>query len=257
VDRTGAIHLPGVPCYDYDEAVEFRLELVREQLGYGVDGLYLSLRSHADQATPYRQTDFFGFNDPVVAEFRRRYGVDLRAFADARLILDDNHFCSGIEFIGGDFDRDAWHRLKGESLTRLLREVRNLVGPDFPVWFCFVGPFETMTLPEGAPPQAYLPEGIHGFARFHIDWQTWLADKLVDTLVIQCHRGMAPEHGLLPFAPGIHERGGRLVWFAPVGRRAVEWEQTAEFAARIGGLPIDGVMPYEAMHFDTVSPWRG
>lgn len=89
------------------------------------------------------------------------------------------------------------------------------------------------TFSGSTPRHAYLPEGIHGFARFHLDWQTWLAEKLVDTLVIQCHHGMAPEHGLPPFAPGIHERGGRLVWFAPVGRRALEWGQTAAFAERI------------------------
>ena len=49
---------------------------------------------------------------------------------------------------------------------------------------------------------------------------------------------------------GIHARNGRVVWFAPVGKRPIKWEQTEEFVQRIEHLPIDGVMPYEAAHFD-------
>lgn len=251
VDRTGTIYAPGIPCYDYDETIEFRLKHIRELLDYGVNGLYLSLRSHSDQATPFRQKDFFGFNDPVVEEYKRRHGKDIRKFDDAQHILDEKHFRCRMEFIGGEFDIDAWHRLKGESLTRLLREVHKLAGADFPIWLCFIGPFEGMELPAGIQNDCEnLTEGIHAFARFHIDWQTWLEEKLVDTLVVQCHRNMAPEYGVMPFEKGIHERGGRLVWFAPVGKRPIEWEQTEEFVQRVKHLTIDGVMPYEAVYFD-------
>ena len=249
-DRTGSIYLRGVPCYDYEEAVAFRLELIKEVLSYGVDGLCLSLRSHCDQSTPYRQRDFFGFNTPVVNAFKERYGVNLRDFSDCEHTHDQNHFISEWKFIGGEFDTNAWHRLKGESLTLLLKEIRKLVGPDFPVWICFLGPFERMMLPPHLKDAAYLTEGLHSFARFHIDWENWLEKKLVDAIVVQCYRGMPPEDGVLPFVSETRARGGQIYWLERALTSSLSWRDTKSFAEKIRHLPIDGVLPYEAECFD-------
>jgi hypothetical protein len=87
VSRDGTDHIEGVPCYAYPEVREYRLNQVREIIDeYDVDGIYLSMRSHS--SWPYRGEHRepvegsgargYGYNAPVVAEYRRRYGVDPR-----------------------------------------------------------------------------------------------------------------------------------------------------------------------------------
>jgi hypothetical protein len=49
-----------------------------------------------------RYRDEFGFNEPIVKEFKRRHGVDIRT---------------------EPFDKEAWYRLRGEYLTQFLREL--------------------------------------------------------------------------------------------------------------------------------------
>lgn len=87
VSRDGSTHIEGVPCYAYPQVREYRLnqmrELVRE---YDIDGIYLSMRSHS--SWPHRGVHSqpvadsgargYGYNAPVVAEYRRRYGIDPR-----------------------------------------------------------------------------------------------------------------------------------------------------------------------------------
>jgi len=49
-----------------------------------------------------RYEDEFGYNQPIVDEFRKRYGVDIRHEA---------------------FDKQAWAKLRGEYLTQFMREL--------------------------------------------------------------------------------------------------------------------------------------
>jgi len=76
VSRDGDKHIPGVPCYAYPEVRQNRLAEVAELLDYGVDGVYLSMRSHSPW--PAGASRDYGYNEPVVAEYRRRYGTDPR-----------------------------------------------------------------------------------------------------------------------------------------------------------------------------------
>ncbi|MCD6359408.1 MAG: hypothetical protein J7M38_01005 [Armatimonadetes bacterium] len=86
VSRDGTEHISGVPCYAYPEVREYRLDQMRELLEYKPDGIYLSMRSHS--SWPYRGKHSgvaedcgsrgFGYNQPVVEEYRRRYGKDPR-----------------------------------------------------------------------------------------------------------------------------------------------------------------------------------
>lgn len=87
VSRDGSKHIPGVPCYAYPEVREYRLNQVRELVSkYDIDGVYLSMRSHSPW--PLRRESSavqegcgsreYGYNEPVVAEYKRRYGVDPR-----------------------------------------------------------------------------------------------------------------------------------------------------------------------------------
>ena len=109
VSKDGTKHVPGVPCYAYPEVRALRLAEVKEMLGYGVDGIYLCMRSHSPW--PGRGTTGgnegargYGFNEPVVREYIRRYGKDPReAKPDS---LDE------IRFV----------KLKGDFLKQFLKE---------------------------------------------------------------------------------------------------------------------------------------
>lgn len=113
VSRDGTKHVPGVPCYAYPEVRKYRLDQVRELLRYDIDGVKLSPRSHSPW--PGRGSGGgnegargYGFNEPVVREYVRRYGKDPRtAEADS---LDELRFV----------------KLKADFFTEFLREAKRL-----------------------------------------------------------------------------------------------------------------------------------
>jgi hypothetical protein len=138
--RCGRLELRGVPCYAVPEVREYKLKLVREINDYGVDGFVFGLtRSHAIYASPYRQPDFWGYNMEWVNEYKKRYGVDLRecdrvighVCSDMPGDKWDTPFVNRFEYVGAaEFDRRAWHILKGESTSTFIAEARSLIGPD-------------------------------------------------------------------------------------------------------------------------------
>ncbi|GEM_PF-4684130 len=69
-------YLNGVPCYAYPEVRAWRLALIDELMSYGVDGVFMSTRSHTTGFGDKVLLEY-GFNAPVVNEFSKRYGVDL------------------------------------------------------------------------------------------------------------------------------------------------------------------------------------
>jgi len=113
VSKDGTKHISGVPCYAYPEVRKYRLEQMKELVGYDIDGILLSDRSHSPW--PGRNAGGgnegargYGFNEPVVEEYVRRYGKDpRRAEPDS---LDE------IRFV----------QIKGDFLTQFLREVKGV-----------------------------------------------------------------------------------------------------------------------------------
>ena len=113
VSRDGKKHVPGVPCYAYPEVRKYRLDQVREVLAYDIDGIKFSVRSHSPW--PGRRSGGgnegargYGFNEPVVKEYIRRYGNDPRkAKPDS---LDELRFV----------------QLKADFLNQFLREVKQV-----------------------------------------------------------------------------------------------------------------------------------
>ena len=260
VDRSGYIYNKGVACYDYDEVLEFRLEIVRELLSYGIDGLYLSMRSHSRQLCPYMQKDMFGFNDPIVAAYKDRFGVDLRRINDYRPVFDSSSFASEFVIDAPDFDVPAWHQLKGESLTRLLREIRKITGTDFPIWMCILGPYEGLDLDYDAAQLDDLTEGVHASTRLQTNWQQWLRDGSVDGLVICPRDTLAADSATRPFESAVN-LGGQLGWFAYLGGRRTRWSRISELAQSVkDNDDINVILPYEAANFEELpedAPIRG
>ncbi|MEW6359174.1 MAG: LamG-like jellyroll fold domain-containing protein [Planctomycetota bacterium] len=113
VSKDGAKHIPGVPCYAYPEVRKYRLDQMKELVEYDIDGIILCPRSHSPW--PGRNAGGgndgsrgYGFNEPVVKEFIRRYGTDPREAKPDSL--------EELRFV----------QLKSDFLTSWLREVKDL-----------------------------------------------------------------------------------------------------------------------------------
>ncbi|MCD6351522.1 MAG: family 10 glycosylhydrolase, partial [Armatimonadetes bacterium] len=135
----------GVLEYAYRQARRYKVaQIVHYAKRYDLDGIFISTRSHSP---PAQDADRFGFNEPIVQAYRRRYGRDI---------------------LHEDFSLDAWRRLRGEQVTQLLRELRAAMP---------AGKRLAIGIPRGdwfGPP----------YGNMHIDWRTWVREGLIDELVI-------------------------------------------------------------------------
>jgi len=106
VGKDGKTYFKGVWDYAWPEARAFRVAQARELLDRGVDGIHCSARSHARHLPNTHDEDYYGYSEPIVQAFQRKYGIDIRATQD--------------------FDRAAWHDLKGEAMLDLYRDLAGL-----------------------------------------------------------------------------------------------------------------------------------
>jgi hypothetical protein len=139
----------GVLEFAYPEVRKHVLDEIRtfsDKLPF--DGVFLSFRSHSP---PPDHADQFGFNQPVVDEYQKRYGVN---------ILRQN------------FDLEKWRSLRGEYFTTFLREVRTYLNA------------------KGQKLSLGVPQGEHAgppIGNIELQWRTWVKEKLVDDLVVGHH----------------------------------------------------------------------
>src|SRR6185503_11111428 len=132
------------------------------------DGLFLCFRS---QSRPADHADQFDFNEPVRADFRMRYGVD---------ILRD------------EFDPQAWRDLLGEYITMLLRELR-----------------EALTQRRMADRQIAVGVArgdVLGppLGNTTLQWRDWIRSGLVDHFIVNQNSSQCPSmwHQLWPMHRG-------------------------------------------------------
>ena len=149
-----------------------------ELLGYGIDGLYLSTRSHSWYAcfdTPDWDAHLepFGFTDRVVADYRSRHGADIRY---------------------EPYDTEEFYRIKGEHFSEVITRTGNQMhgaGKPFVV---------------GLSPDRYelcvafgdgkMPGGPH--LLLYKDWERWAADGAVDGI---CAERACPHEVILDAPP--------------------------------------------------------
>jgi hypothetical protein len=101
--RDGKTRFEGLISYSWPEARAFRVNQAKELLRLGADGIHCSTSAHCRHLPNVHQDDFYGFEDPVVEEYRKRYGIDIRTAAT--------------------FDKEAWHTIKGEFMNKLYSEL--------------------------------------------------------------------------------------------------------------------------------------
>jgi HEAT repeat protein len=137
-----------------------RRELVRRTaehvLKYGYDGImFYTYAEHTDLWFE----DEFGFSEPIVEQFRRRYGQDIRT---------------------EPFDKQAWHRLRGEYVTAFLKELADALHPR--------GKKVGVILEPHFPyfPQAWsgMSREVPSIGRVHLNWERWVREGIVDEIMV-------------------------------------------------------------------------
>ena len=111
--RDSKKHLAGVACYAYKAVRENRLAQMKELMQYGVDGLFMSTRSHTT-GFGKRVLNTFGFNKPVADAFLSKYGIDIKK--DFKKERDGNRLII----------------LRGQLMNKFYREVKQLRDKEFP-----------------------------------------------------------------------------------------------------------------------------
>ncbi len=132
--------------YAYPEVRRYQLEVIRRfSDNFNFDGIFLSIRSHG---FPPVHADEYGFNQPIVQEYQRRYGRDI---------------------LREDFDVEKWRELRGEYFTLFLREVKAHLRS--------TGQKLSIGVQQGeyiGPP----------FGNMRIEWRRWVSEGIIDELVL-------------------------------------------------------------------------
>ena len=169
--------------YAYPEARKAKVsEFVQFARDYGFKRFVACLRTEAAQMQPApKHADQFGFNAPVVAEMKKRHGIDI--LTDPR--FDHAH----PKFDVRDPMVESWRKLRGEYLTQFYRELRaalNEVDPTIQIAVQIPGDRAGTCL-----------------GNWHLDWRTWIDEGLVNELVVPVvldgYEGYGPRAKLADF----------------------------------------------------------
>ena len=149
VDRTGKNYQYGILEWAYPEARRHWVEDVRQLVDkYDVDGIYMDTRT--ESPCP-EYADEFGFNEPIVREYEKRYGVNI---------------------LKEEFDLEKWRALRGEYFTQLLAEMGKVIRARGKVFHLGTARGDYLGYPIGNQ---------------KLDWRRWMQEKLIDELHLDEH----------------------------------------------------------------------
>jgi hypothetical protein len=160
VDRRGILKQGGSIDFCYPEArramCDIHMKIIKQ---HGYDGamFFTYAENHS-----VRFQDEFGYNQPVVDEFKRRYGIDLRTqnFTRSASRLD-------------------WVRLRGEYFTQFYRELREEFKKNNYKLAVVLDPHDIYyTQPWN------IPEIMQTSGPIYQDLETWLSEDLIDQFVV-------------------------------------------------------------------------
>jgi len=165
--------LASAPCEAYPEVIKLWSGWIDKTLQTGVDGLSVRLNSHGgcnDEPNEY------GFNEPLLEEYRQRYGVDA---------LED------------DAVLDRLPRLRGEHVTAFLRDTAAKVrraGKKMQIHMH----------PDAFRPNPSPRDRYWSLTNINYDWKAWLGEGLADGSIMRPSRF----EGVPNPAPGQAKRAG-------------------------------------------------
>ena len=243
--RDGKTYFEGLTSYAWPEARAFRVAQATELLDLGADGIHCSTSAHCRHMPNVDQDDVYGYEQPIADEFQRRFGVDIRT--------------------AEDFDREAWHALKGEAMNQLYRELADLCharGKE--LWIGLqLGDYTH----HSADP--YFSDNV--VARYRNHWRKLVDEGVADALIVGDYeicsqpgnvywkaKGIQPEEGSDLFAWAAQEyrehcRGKvKLYLFSewlPGSQEALD-QRMGEWASRVLTNGFDGIDVHEAANFE-------
>ncbi len=191
VGKDGKSYFKGLTDYAWPEARVFRVAQARELLDLGADGIHCSTSAHCRHLPNTHEIDFYGYSQPVVDAFRAKYGIDLRT--------------------AKDFDRAAWHDLKGDMMVELYRELDSLChGRGKELW---IGLQLGSTTHFAADP--YFSTNV--VARFTNHWKRLVDEGVADAFILGDFEIVSsPDHAYWKVKEGIQRRSGEdlFAWAA-------------------------------------------
>lgn len=164
VDRMGFRRQTGPIAFCYPEARKAVIDMYLgyfDRDGYDAIAFFTYCESYAQ-----RYEEEFGFNDPAVAEFKRRYGVDVRK---------------------QDYDRHAWQHLLGEYVTLFFRELKEALRPRGKS----IGLAINAREPNYPQPWNVVPYTLTA-GRMYFDLEGWVREGLISDLQVWCTRTPMP-----------------------------------------------------------------
>ncbi|MBP8953150.1 MAG: hypothetical protein KBI47_12210 [Armatimonadetes bacterium] len=168
--RDGKTRFHGLMSYAWPEARAFRVAQANELLDLGADGIHCSTSAHSRHLPNAHEDDYYGFEQPIVDEYQRRFGVDIRT--------------------AEEFDKEAWHTIKGEAMNQLYRELAQAChGRGKELWVGLqLGEYTTLC----ADPHF----GSHVVARYRNLWRELVDEGVADAFNLADYElPSSPGHG--------------------------------------------------------------
>ncbi len=160
VDKSGLLKQGGPLELAYPEARRALVDLHKKFMKQdGYDGM--TFLTYAENHSMRFQHEF-GYNQPIVDEFRRRHGIDIR-------YQDWTRFATA----------DDWQMLRGEHVTQFLRELKTELDRNDQKLGFFLQPWAPHKPQPWNVPELLLTGGSMNF-----DLETWIADGLVDDFLV-------------------------------------------------------------------------
>ncbi|MBN2455649.1 MAG: HEAT repeat domain-containing protein [Sedimentisphaerales bacterium] len=162
VDKRGVLKQAGPIELAYPEARKALVDLHVKHIKHaGYDGATFMTYS---ENFNMRFGDEFGYNEPIVKEFKKRYGIDICTEPFTR-------FASRFD----------WYRLRGEYVTKFLAELKQQLNQYGIKLGVVINPIQ----PHYPQPNNYLqpwdvPTVILSAGRIYMDLESWVQQKLVD-----------------------------------------------------------------------------
>lgn len=191
VGKDGKTYFKGLIDYSWPEARDFRVKQAAELLTLGADGIHCSTSAHCRHLPNTHEIDFYGYGEPVVKAFRAKYGVDLRT--------------------AKEFDKAAWHDLKGEAMVQLYRDLAALChSRSKELWVGLqLGRYTQLSVDPHF--------STHVVARYTNHWKTLVDQGIADAFLLGDYEIVSsPKHGYWGMKPDIQPRDGEdlFAWAA-------------------------------------------
>ncbi len=242
--RDGRRFYEGLRCYGFPAAREHQLSVVAELAEYQPDLLYFCTSCHSRHKARPGEDDGYGFEAPVVARYRERYGADIRR---------------------EPFDTAAWHRVKGEGFSEFIGQaagllkargiglmlpapIGGLVVQDNPLW------------------------SNRAAAAWSADWPLWAEQGWADILVLGEYQPMwgaaqsawrrEAAAALDVSEDDVETAAARQALTAVRGRCRIVYfsgwmgdpaQRMADVAAALRAAPLDGAMWHELASFESLA----